>query len=240
MFLFRDKEEGKFRAWNGYLGPNEHFLSVLLQDWNTVLDELHTTHCKLAHDVSSIIALAMEKGKPNTTVTYNDQLFLVQKEFYMGYQFSLFQNPARNDPDVKWCEEYTIQNVDLKLEVKIGGDKDVGVVQYIDKYGFYEGGGVKNEYRVDPHILHCILCGRCTQPAYKIVEKRERWKKKALVAEKLEYEEKVKKCKEATQKEKAILEELAWLAHRIERSEKLIAEQEKESQALLQHLREKM
>jgi hypothetical protein len=58
-----------------------------------------------------------------------------------------------------WNEEYIIKNLKSELEIKVAGTEKNGIIDYIDRFGFFEGGGVNNVYRIDPFILHAILSG---------------------------------------------------------------------------------
>lgn len=42
---------------------------------------------------------------------------------------------------------------------QIFGNEKAGLIEYIEKYGFYEGGSVNNEFRADPLIIWSTLTG---------------------------------------------------------------------------------
>ncbi|MES2274129.1 MAG: hypothetical protein V4487_08045 [Chlamydiota bacterium] len=54
-----------------------------------------------------------------------------------------------------WDDQLTITNLLNGAKVKVGR----GVIDYIEKHGFYEGGGDQNPYRIDPARLVAILTG---------------------------------------------------------------------------------
>ena len=90
------------------------------------------------------------------------QVLEVTYLWFSGHQYSPFWNDdvgVGEGDNFTWNADFIICNQRSKLSVKIGGDECSGVVRFIEKYGFYEGGGVRNEYRVDPSILLAVLTG---------------------------------------------------------------------------------
>lgn len=69
-----------------------------------------------------------------------------------GYQEDLFQNNTPEDV-FHWDSEWSITNQLTGKSVLVTH----GVIEYIKKYGFYEGGGDTNPYRIDPKKLIEIL-----------------------------------------------------------------------------------
>ena len=113
----------------------------------------------------------------------------ITKTFYMGDQFSLFYNfekdrkgeqPKENQ---KWNVEYRIENLNNGVWILIGGTSTSGVITYIEEYGFYEGGGVNNEYRVDPFSLYAVITGECRPEVLGIYEEKARVKETQLLQE---------------------------------------------------------
>ncbi|GAM25789.1 hypothetical protein SAMD00019534_089640, partial [Acytostelium subglobosum LB1] len=64
----------------------------------------------------------------------------------------------------KWNYEYTIENVTStkmdseQLLIKVAGGPKCGIIQYIERMGFYEG-DESNEYRIDPILLLSMISG---------------------------------------------------------------------------------
>lgn len=83
------------------------------------------------------------------------QILYVKYESTRGIQENIFE-PEKNKMHQKgWNSQIKIINLLNCQRVTIGN----GVVDYIRNYGFYEGGGEKNAYRVDPARLVAILTG---------------------------------------------------------------------------------
>jgi len=123
--------------------------------------------------------------------TFPPQPLKVTRTWYCGDQYSVFYNMEKNnnnnhsqfpgddaaddddDDSVfcnqKWNVEYSIMNQNNQLEIKVGGDEQSGVVTYIEKFGFYEGGGVQNPYRLDPHLILAVLTGVVTPQVVSLV-----------------------------------------------------------------------
>lgn len=76
------------------------------------------------------------------------QILLISNRAYKGMQDDIF------DKKKGWNTEIDIRNLLNFKKVTVAD----GVVDYIRKYGFYEGGGKQNPYRVDPSQLAAILC----------------------------------------------------------------------------------
>lgn len=77
------------------------------------------------------------------------QILCVTAESHKGCQEDLFLSKKG------WNEQIKIANIHNNESMTIGK----GVIDYIAEYGFYEGGGDQNEYRVDPKRLVTILTG---------------------------------------------------------------------------------
>ena len=74
------------------------------------------------------------------------QILLVSHSAYRGMQEDIFG-------DKGWNSEISILNLLNLKQIKIAA----GAVDYIKKFGFYEGGGDQNPYRVDPARLTVII-----------------------------------------------------------------------------------
>lgn len=96
---------------------------------------------------------------------------LVTRKVYTGYQWSLFKNLDRHEDEwtfedkMCWNDEYIIEDTSSGISIIISGNDRVGVLHYIESYGFYEG-GILNEYRIDPYVALFIIAGIPTQGAY--------------------------------------------------------------------------
>lgn len=77
------------------------------------------------------------------------QVLCVTAESHKGCQANLFLGKKG------WNERIKITNIHNGESITIGK----GVIDYIAEYGFYEGGGDQNEYRVNPKRLVTILTG---------------------------------------------------------------------------------
>ncbi len=201
----RDPEEWRFRSFDGFLAENEKFKDVVKADWKTVqlLGTSHHELASNIRDLLALVeskrttenlgvmtSITVDFTAHISSQTCKSQRLHVSHQLYNGYQYSLFYN-SNNETSLsntKWYEEYLIQNMESKLSVKIAGNGTVGIVEciqcnskscvtlvYIDYMGFYEGGGVKNNYRVDPLILFAVLTGKCTQSTINVAKEREAW-----------------------------------------------------------------
>ena len=81
------------------------------------------------------------------------QILFIRNEIYKGIQEDLFRKDEKEY--IGWNRDIHITNLLNFKTVKIGE----GVIDYIEKYGFYEGGGSQNSYRIDPQKLISILTG---------------------------------------------------------------------------------
>lgn len=164
-------------ATSGFLGAEPEKLKDVLKADHITVTNLGTTHKELAGHLKAVIAktpknsaeaaINYDPGKlaGNTLKATGSQRLKVEYLLTRGRQHSLFENPGRpaDDPDnLMWPDEYTITNLDNGLHVLIGGNERAGVIGYIERHGFYEGGGKGNPYRVDPEVLHAVLTGRLT------------------------------------------------------------------------------
>jgi len=195
----QDKEFWRCRSFNGFLDEGQSIKDCLLCDWNLVT-RLGTTHLCLVNHLKAII------GKYNTirvstkrgpdavikfTYTAIDLSGLIQNltvshRFYLGDQWTLFYNPSLPEND-KWKEEFKITNESVNISILIGGGLNVGIIQYIEDYGFYEG-GINNEYRIDPEVLITVLTGRVTERVVGLQIEKLKRKIKEIEQEKTEWE----------------------------------------------------
>ncbi|KAL6057765.1 hypothetical protein QOT17_015269 [Balamuthia mandrillaris] len=186
----------------------------LPKSYKAALQRYSTSSPKLMPPKKS--SLRQLRGQP--------QPLRVTKDFFLGYQYSLVKQhkqrtrikkkkAKKEKPDTKdeeeaddeaqwkWCVEYKFKNLNNGLKVRIGGDATAGVVRYIQNYGFYEGGGPSNAYRVDPSVLVAVLTGQRNERALRWAEERAQLKLTRLQREKEAWEEEYAKRKENRLKE---------------------------------------
>ena len=150
----------------GFLSPDERFKDVLKADLIT-LHRLGTSAGGMAAHLREIIRQVEKVGTlssfQSVEIGYGGQKLRVTYYGSKGKQRPLFDNknkPTEGNPDnAPWTEKYAIRNLSNGLEVRISGDEASGVIGYIERYGFFEGGGQRNLYRVDPEVLYAIIHG---------------------------------------------------------------------------------
>lgn len=150
-------------SYSGFLGMDESFKDVLLADWKSV-QALGWTHAELASHLDAIqqrLEQDCDTGQElHFTYEYskNGQVVLELTGVYVptrGRQEDIFK-PA--GASYGWSRGFHLMNPSNGAKVQWGK----GQVAYIRKYGFYEGGGKGNEYRVDPVTLIALLTGKGT------------------------------------------------------------------------------
>ncbi len=174
------EDRARSRSWSigGFLGSEERLVDVLQKDWDTV-SSIGLTHVEIAGHVNKIILKAF--GGPG----YSEQKREVSYDFselsdaklpslleegassrlsilvdgYGGFQEDIFKTGEKGSSDGcvvnerNWCRDYTFTNLDTGKSIKVA----YGVIEYIKRYGFYEG---SVEYRVDPLELLIVLTGK--------------------------------------------------------------------------------
>lgn len=173
VVISKIEERARPEAWSdsGFLGKNDNLIEVMKKDWQTV-DKLGITHIELADHIKTIWN-TIEKNGINKTVLYDLSLLkgntINSKEQKLygkinscaGYQGDIFFNSttAIHDgfgwPGEYWGRDLEIKNINNNERLLIGE----GVIKYIRKYGFYEG-GENNPYRIDPIRLAAVLTGK--------------------------------------------------------------------------------
>lgn len=133
---------------------------------------------QIKHQVSPNF-LINSKGKQ---VSFEPQELEVSHQLFNGFQYSLFWNTEKENSPYNscWNEEYIITNLKLALTVKVAGNWQVGLVDYIGSMGFFEGGGIYNAYRVDPHILFAILTGKTNSKVLELLTQTFEWKSELI------------------------------------------------------------
>ncbi|EDR30250.1 hypothetical protein EDI_284190 [Entamoeba dispar SAW760] len=93
------------------------------------------------------------------------QKLIIRRKEEKGYQYSLFYNPSliESPLNTRWNCEYKIINETTGLSMTIGGNASVGVIQFIEKFGYFEGKKGENKYRIEPSFVLAILCGIISQ-----------------------------------------------------------------------------
>ena len=164
-------------ASSGFLGKEESLLNVLQKDWKTV-NALGTTHIELADHLKSIWDIALENfqnsREPESLIAYNFsklkdntinkhhkiKLFNGYMGITCGMQGDIFFNgTVLNEngfgwPGEAWGSHLVLKNPKNNEAIILGE----GVINYIRKYGFYEG-GENNPYRIDPIRLASVFTG---------------------------------------------------------------------------------
>jgi hypothetical protein len=118
----------------------------------------------------------------------------ISRQLFNGDQYSLFWNSEIENSkwNTAWREETTIENIDLGVSIKLAGTaghtKDslegaTGVLEYIHRLGFYEGGGMDNNYRIEPQIGIAVLTGKCNKDIIEVIKKKEMVKLKPIQEE---------------------------------------------------------
>lgn len=100
-------------------------------------------------------SLAKQTISQDFKVSHPFNQLTVEKQQHKGIQADLFRQDENNEFEGGWSMQYKITNLNNEESILLGA----GIPSYIAKYGFYEGGGSKNAYRIDPQKLKKILCG---------------------------------------------------------------------------------
>eukprot|EP01117_Protostelium_nocturnum_P013514 TRINITY_DN5048_c0_g1_i1.p2 TRINITY_DN5048_c0_g1~~TRINITY_DN5048_c0_g1_i1.p2 ORF type:complete len:301 (+),score=123.72 TRINITY_DN5048_c0_g1_i1:86-988(+) len=167
------------------------------------------------------------------------QDLLIHKQIFNGDQYSPFWNESISKIDdkevgdednlnVKWREEWIIENVYLGIKVKVAK----GVLRFVKQLGFYEGGGHRNPYRINPILVASLSSGRVNAKVIKECE--EQWKENWRVEE----EERSELESELGKMQKDD-EAVKWIEGRMSHLDKVIEEKRKEAQFTLKILQER-
>lgn len=70
-----------------------------------------------------------------------------------------------------WKDESLIENIEMGTSILVGGNSSSGIIKYIERYGFYEG-GILNEYRIDPRIMYSIITGHKSKEVYQVLKSK--------------------------------------------------------------------
>jgi hypothetical protein len=155
--LTEDHVEGE--SYTGFLGKEESLKDVLLQDWQTVRN-LGLTHIQIADHLEYLMNQAKQSKGWRVELTYtipgyerqNLRVVYVQTK---GIQSDIFR--PEGEEGAPWGDECIILNQNT-------GDRIThcasGTIRYIRDYGFYEGGGDTNPFRLDPLKLISVLTGK--------------------------------------------------------------------------------
>ncbi|MBI3322304.1 MAG: hypothetical protein HYZ94_01310 [Candidatus Omnitrophica bacterium] len=159
-------------ADSGFLGRDENLKDVLKADRNVEFG-LGKTHRWYGKHLMRITRLGQLAGTGVSEIEYLGQPLKINYARTRGFQTSILVNPDRGQPrspdNASWTTHIHITNQNNGLSMLVGGDVGeddagnligYGLTGYIDRYGFYEGGGRKNPWRVDPEVLDAILTGK--------------------------------------------------------------------------------
>ncbi len=163
---------------HGFIGKEENFKDVLRKDWDTV-KKLNVTHQELAAHLKNIISIAksvQESTKNffdaieieyeptslegNTICSRGPQKLYIGLMESKGTQEDLFQPKGENElPQVntpkQWGDEHIFLNPNNNVKLRVTS----GILSYIHEFGFYEGGGDQNPYRIDPTKVVALITG---------------------------------------------------------------------------------
>lgn len=164
-----DPQTWRYRSSSGFLGENERFLDVVASD-RQLTALLGTSDTELADRLGGLVQRchyldAVEQRNPERTISDGGQTFTLRCVPFVSPQFSPFWNEDRphSEENQQWSVDYWIVNHKLPgCTLWIGGDHQAGVLDWIRRYGFYEGGGGSNPYRLDPALVQTVLTGRIT------------------------------------------------------------------------------
>lgn len=162
---------------SGFIGKDESFIEVLKKDWETV-ESLKVTHEQLATHLKNIINCAQRYKSPyhnhanpeafeyssedlkDFLTEDGPQMVEVFLNYTRGQQDDLFEpiDPTQREVDTPqgWNEEIVVKNPSNGIELRL----NTGILSYIREFGFYEGGGDENPYRVDPRKVMSLLTGK--------------------------------------------------------------------------------
>ncbi len=174
------EDRARARAWSvgGFLSADERLIDVLQKDWDTV-SSLGLTHVEIAGHVNKMIlkafgGLGYSENKREISYDFSElndaklpslltegasSRLSILVHGYGGFQEDIFKSGEKNSSDGcvvnerNWCRDYVITNLDTGESIKVA----YGVIEYIKRYGFYEG---SVEYRVDPLRLLTVLTGK--------------------------------------------------------------------------------
>lgn len=158
---------GQF-ACSGFIGSTENFKDVLQRDWKTV-QALGITHIELAAQLKAIWNRVQQSGGSGISYNFSYRVDLLPNKFlqgaeqnlsgkivhWRGYQQDIFDRDGDKAYQYSWDRDLILTNLSNNLSITVA----YGVMDYIEKYGFYEGGGDQNSYRVDPLKLVAVLTG---------------------------------------------------------------------------------
>lgn len=195
---------------DGFLGENESLEQVILSD-DQILRSFNVSHETLITTMSEVISrskkiLRERSGVPiqlNTSeenrLEHCREPLEIEQKIYMSSQFSPFFNDDPSLPEnfsdfqIPWNVDFIIRNIKTphhrSLEIMIGGDERCGSIAMIRHLHFYQGGGVKNPYRLDPYLLNAIFFGRIVKDTLELMVDRRLSQR--LILEKRELLEKV-------------------------------------------------
>jgi hypothetical protein len=164
----------------GFLGSTESFKDVLREDW-TAVERMKISHIELCEHLNKILEIAKDAPASNDpwgikTIRYRplelENNTIQVEEFQTlevvllstrGRQPDLFTPPEGQEREVNtlpwWSDEPQIRNPANGVTITLTS----GTYSYMKEFGFYEGGGEENRYRVDPVKVMALLTGKPVQ-----------------------------------------------------------------------------
>eukprot|EP01104_Vermistella_antarctica_P020999 TRINITY_DN924_c0_g1_i1.p1 TRINITY_DN924_c0_g1~~TRINITY_DN924_c0_g1_i1.p1 ORF type:complete len:329 (+),score=51.10 TRINITY_DN924_c0_g1_i1:410-1396(+) len=168
-----------------------HLKAILCLVKKSACDDMSDVRdCPVTYEPLSLDSAAITSS-PSFHIPPNTKRRLhVTRSWYCGKQRSFLWNDdaaqgdgVRSVDNQEWQVEYAVRDPETGLELMIGGDDVSGVLSMIERYGFYEGGGFANVYRVDPVVIAYMVSGVCTQATVDLVEGRAKWDEENMVVE---------------------------------------------------------
>ena len=145
--LMRPGQRDERTSKNGFLGPEEGLIDVLVAD-NDLVNGMGLSHRDLAIPLLQICQRAygqLKQGDDDVEIDHANIRWRVNFTVFMGSQFSPFNDKTKASVD------YTVTNLENGESVSFSGL----VPLMIERYGFYEGHGTP--YRVDPTDIARVL-----------------------------------------------------------------------------------
>eukprot|EP01122_Echinamoeba_exundans_P011871 TRINITY_DN4853_c0_g1_i1.p1 TRINITY_DN4853_c0_g1~~TRINITY_DN4853_c0_g1_i1.p1 ORF type:complete len:273 (+),score=37.27 TRINITY_DN4853_c0_g1_i1:92-910(+) len=173
---------GESWAFSGFIGPNQTFLECLMLDWQIVRG-LGLTHIALAEGLRKFLGCTQDEEYswversfdraellPSLNLSSETQSFAVYYSQTRGFQDSIFKNDDRPESEESTQEldadviiyNKKLYDIGLTLHFGANGEWKRSQLDWIERYGFYEGGDV-NEYRLDPRFIVATLTGQPPQ-----------------------------------------------------------------------------
>lgn len=142
---------------NNHLSKKIIFALGIIAGVGAIIGAFTISHLFLLALLPATGCIAYASGKNEPIV---GQILRGKIQAYKRIQEDLFAQNENQAYAWGWNSELCLINPFNNLSVTVGQ----GVIDYIERYGFYEGGGDQNLYRVDPLKLVAILTGAPPSP----------------------------------------------------------------------------